>query len=148
MIDELRLIDTNVLVHAYTVSDERKHEAALSLVEKVWEGEAAATTLQNLCEFFTVITRKVAKPVSTASATVLVEGILTASQWTVIDRAPQTVVKAMEIVRLYRAPFWDALIAACMLENGIGAIVTENEADFKRIPDITITNPFKTVRRK
>ena len=40
MIDELRLIDTNVLVHAYTVSDERKHEAALSLVEKVWEGRS------------------------------------------------------------------------------------------------------------
>jgi len=38
MTGELRLIDTNVLVHAYTVCDERKHEAAPSLVEKVWEG--------------------------------------------------------------------------------------------------------------
>ena len=37
MTGELRLIDTNVLVHAYTMSDERKHGAALSLVEKVWK---------------------------------------------------------------------------------------------------------------
>lgn len=43
---------------------------------------------------------------------------------------------------------WDALIAACMLENDIGIIVTENEADFKRIPGITFMNPFKTVRGK
>lgn len=35
MTGEARLIDTNVLIHAYTVSDERKHETALSLVEKV-----------------------------------------------------------------------------------------------------------------
>ena len=78
MTDELRLIDTNILVHAYTVSDEQKHEAALSLVEKIWEGESASTTLQNLCELFSVITRKVAKPVSASSAAMIVEGILTA----------------------------------------------------------------------
>ncbi len=148
MTGELRLIDTNVLVHAYTVSDERKHGAALSLVEKVWEGDAAATTLQNLCELFSVITRKVAKPVSAGSAAAIVEGILAASQWTVIDRMPQTVLKATEMVRLYRAPFWDALIAACMLENGIEIIVTENERDFKRIPGITVANPFRTTFRK
>jgi len=32
---ELRLIDTVVLVHAYTVSDNEKHRAALTLVESV-----------------------------------------------------------------------------------------------------------------
>ena len=38
---ELRLIDTNVLVQAYTVSDEQKHNAALPLIEKVWEHVSA-----------------------------------------------------------------------------------------------------------
>jgi predicted nucleic acid-binding protein len=42
----------------------------------------------------------------------------------------------------------DALIAACMLENGIEIIVTENERDFKRIPGITVINPFRTTLRK
>jgi hypothetical protein len=41
--------------------------------------------------------------------------------------------KAMEIVQSVRAPFWDALIAACMLEHGVEVIVTENEKDFKNI---------------
>jgi predicted nucleic acid-binding protein len=64
MNDELTLIDTNVLVHAYAVADQRKHEQALAWVTRIWEGEQAATTLQNLCEFFFVVTRKVAKPLS------------------------------------------------------------------------------------
>lgn len=78
MTAEARLIDTNILVHAYTVSDTGKHATALSIIEKVWQGESAATTLQNLCEMFSVITRKVARPVSASSATAIVEGILTA----------------------------------------------------------------------
>lgn len=73
---------------------------------------------------------------------------MAASQWTVIDRMPQTVMKATELVRERRAPFWDALIAACMLENGIEIIVTENERDFKRISGITVVNPFKPSSKK
>ena len=140
---EPRLIDTVVLVHAYTVSDSEKHRAALALIEKVWGGEEATTTLQNLCEFFSVVTRKVEKPISASAAETIVKGISTANQWRVIDRGPETFFKAIELVKLHRASFWDALIAASMLENGIDIIVTENERDFKRIPGITVINPFK-----
>src|SRR3989304_3506383 len=143
MTGEAQLIDTNVLVHAYTVADDRKHQAAVSLVERVWTGEGAATTLQNVCEFFFVVTRKVARPVPVAVAEAVVQGILSGSQWRVIDRGSETVLKAVEMVRLYRAKFWDALIAASMLEPGVGTIVTENEQDFRKIPGITVVNPFK-----
>ena len=139
-----RLVDTNILVHAYTVSDERKHRAAVALVEPIWGGQQATTTLQNLCEFFVVVTRKVAKPLSPAEAQVIVEGVLAASPWRVIDRGPGTVRKAIGLVKAYRASFWDALIAACMLEHGVPTTVTENEADFRKIPGITVLNPFKT----
>ena len=47
------------------------------------------------------------------------------------------------MVKLYRAKFWDALIAACMLEHGVETIVTEDGADFRKIPGITVVNPFK-----
>ncbi|MBI4526570.1 MAG: PIN domain-containing protein [Deltaproteobacteria bacterium] len=117
MSDELRLIDTNVLVHAYTVSNEKKHRLALPLVEKIWAGEKSATTLQNLCEFFFVVTRKVSKPLSPEAAQTTVEAILTSSRWRVIDRTADTVVKAIDLVKSTRVPFWDALIGACMLEH-------------------------------
>ncbi len=140
---ERALVDSNVLVHAYTVSDDRKHEIALASVMRVWEGEEAVTTLQVLCEFFFVVTRKVTKPISAVVAESIVSGIIAGSQWRVIDRGPMTVLKAIELVKLYRAPFWDALIAACMLEYGIGTIVTENERDFRKIPGLKVINPFK-----
>ena len=78
----------------------------------------------------------------------VVRAVLASAKWCVLDRREDTVVRAIELVRQRRVPFWDALIAACMLENEIGIIVTENEDDFRRIPGITTTNPFKTAHVK
>jgi predicted nucleic acid-binding protein len=141
---ENRLFDTNILVYAYDISERRRREIARALVDEVWDSGGAVVTLQNLSEFFFAVTRKVQKPVPVAEAKTIVSDILRSSRWMVIDRDAETLMKAMEIVEGVRAPFWDALIAACMLEHGIEVIVTENEKDFKNIPGITVMNPFKT----
>jgi predicted nucleic acid-binding protein len=137
-------LDTNVLVYAYDVSERRRREIAKALVDEVWNAGGGVVTLQNLSEFFFAVTRKVQKPVPVVDAKTIVSDILRSSRWMVIDRNAGTVMKAMEIVESVRAPFWDALIAACMLEHGVEVIVTENEKDFKNIPGITIINPFRT----
>lgn len=98
----------------------------------------------NLCEFFFVVTRKVAKPLSHAQAQAVLSGILAGSQWAVLDRNPKTVLKAVDLVKLHRTSIWDALIAASMLENNVSKILTENERDFRRISSITVINPFKS----
>lgn len=139
---DVRLIDTNVLVHAYTIADDRKHAIALPLIERVWTGDGAATTLQNVCEFFFVVTRKVTRPLPIPAARGIIQAMLASSRWRIIDRGPGTVLQAAELVRRYRTKFWDTLIAASMLEHGVGTIVTENERDFRRIPGIAIINPF------
>ena len=141
---ENRLFDTNILVYAYDVSETRRRGIAQALVDDVWNTGGGVLTLQNLSEFFFAVTRKVQKPVPIVDAKTIVSDILRSSQSIVIDRNAGTVVKAMEIAESGRAPFWDALIAACMLEHGIEVIVTENEKDFKNIPGITVLNPFKT----
>ncbi len=148
MTDGERLLDTNVLVHAYVRLDETKQVTASAIVLPIWEGGGGVTTLQNLCEFFAVATKKVARPMPTNQAENIVREILASTKWRVVDRREETDLHAMELVRQRRVPFWDALIAACMLENAIGTIVTENERDFKKVPGITITNPFKTARRR
>ena len=141
---ENRLLDTNVLVYAYDVSEKRRREIAKALVDVVWDSGGGVVTLQNLSEFFFAVTRKVQKPVPIVDAKTIVSDILRSSRWMVIDRNAGTLMKAMDIVETIRAPFWDALIAACMLEHGIEVIVTENEKDFKNISGITVMNPFKT----
>jgi len=143
---ENRLLDTNVLVYAYDVTERRRREIAKGLVDEVWDSGGGVVTLQNLSEFFFAATRKVQRPVPAGDAKMIVSDILRSSRWTVIDRNAGTVMKAIDMVETVGTPFWDALIAACMLEYGVEVIVTENEADFKNIPGITVVNPFK-VRR-
>jgi predicted nucleic acid-binding protein len=148
MTDGERLIDTNVLVHAYIRLDEQKQLSANAIVMPLWEVGGGITTVQNVCEFFFVATKKVARPMPIGQAENIVREILASRKWRVLDRREDTILHAMLLVHERRAPFWDALIAACMLENGIEIILTENERDFKRIPGISVLNPFKKSSKK
>ncbi|MBI2088089.1 MAG: PIN domain-containing protein [Deltaproteobacteria bacterium] len=140
---ENRLIDTNVLVYAYDVSEKARRRAARSLLGEVWDQGGGVVTLQNLSEFFVVVTEKVEQPITVSEARTVISDILRSSRWLVIDRQARTMMKAIEFVEITGVPYWDALIAACLLEHGIHTIITENERDFRRIPGITVVNPFK-----
>jgi predicted nucleic acid-binding protein len=99
-------------------------------------------TLQNLCEFFVVVTRKVEQPIPFDEARSIISDIISSTKWMVIDRDHETLLKAIDLAGQAGIHFWDALIAACMLENGISVIITENEDDFKKAQGITVVNPF------
>jgi predicted nucleic acid-binding protein len=146
MSEENRLIDTNVLVYAYDISEKAKRRIARTLLDEIWDQGGGIITLQDLTEFFLVVTKKVGNPISIASARTIIADMLRSRRWRVIDRQATTLLQAIELVEHNKVPFWDALIAACMLEHGIRTIVTENERDFKKIPGITIVNPFKRAR--
>ncbi|HZD39498.1 MAG TPA: PIN domain-containing protein [Terriglobales bacterium] len=139
---ENRLFDTNVLVYAYDVSEKAKRRVARTFLDEVWDQGGGVITLQNLSEFFVVVTGKVQRPISVASARTIISDIARSSRWLVIDRQVSTMMTAMDLVARVRAPYWDALIAVCMMEHGVHTIVTENERDFKKIPNITVINPF------
>jgi len=45
-----RLIDTNVLVHAYVFLDAKKHASAREIILPMWHEGGGLTTLQNLAK--------------------------------------------------------------------------------------------------
>lgn len=143
MNDNQRLFDTNILVYAYDISERQKHPVSRSVIRGVWQKGGGVVTLQNLAEFFVVITAKVEKPIPISVARDIVADFIESDRWTIIDRDEVIFLKSINFVHNYNIHLWDALIAACMVEYGIKAIVTENEKDFKRIPGITVINPFK-----
>ena len=148
MTDGEQLTDTNVLVHGYVLLSANKQALARDIISPIWQEGGGLTTVQNLCEFFAVATKKVKNPMPVDRAQSIVREILKSGKWRVIDRREESVLHAIELVKLHRLPFWDALIAACMIEHEVSVIVTENERDFKRLPGITVINPFKErVRR-
>jgi predicted nucleic acid-binding protein len=67
---ESRLIDTNVLVYAYDISEKVKRRIARALLDEVWDQGGGVVTLQNLSEFFVVVTKKVENPTVEGSAAV------------------------------------------------------------------------------
>lgn len=137
-----RLIDTNILVYAYDVSEGKKHEVSRDLLRQIWEEGEGIVCLQNLMEFFIVITEKVENPIEVTEAKTIVEDYLKSDKWQVIDRDKNTFLNAIDLVSKYKIHFWDAVIASCMKENDITEIVTENKKDFKNIPYIKVTVPF------
>ncbi|MEW6609810.1 MAG: hypothetical protein AB1414_20600, partial [bacterium] len=52
-----KLIDTNILVYAYDTSEGIKHEKSKNLLKQIWEAGGGIVCVQNLMEFFVVITQ-------------------------------------------------------------------------------------------
>lgn len=137
-----RLIDTNILVYAYDISEGEKHSTSKNLLKQIWEEGGGVVCLQNLMEFFVIITDKVENPISVTEAKTLIEDFLKSDNWRIIDRDADTFLNAVDLVSEHKIHLWDAVIAACMKENDITEIVTENKKDFEKVPDIKVTIPF------
>lgn len=52
-----KLIDTNILVYALDTSEGEKHEVSKGILKQLWEEGGGVVCLQNLMEFFVVITK-------------------------------------------------------------------------------------------
>ena len=137
---ELQLIDTNILVYAYDKSYLKKHKIAKGAVEDSWQTQSGVLSIQNLAEFYSIITRKVQKPVAISKAKQIVLDLIEGFE--ILKYSEKTIISAIDNQLIYRIPFWDALIVATMEENSVDVIVTENE-DFKKVEWLKVINPFK-----
>ncbi len=139
----ISLIDSNVLVHAYNRADARKHVAAVNLLEKCWQRQVVyAVSIQNLAEFFVVVTKKVPSPLSIENAEKIIADICAFSHWRVLRSDEKTLQQAISLYKEFKGHFWDVLIAATMIDSGISHIYSENTDDFNRINGIRAKNPF------
>ena len=139
--DEQFLLDTNILIYAYDKDEIEKSKKAEELLAKCLLGEIdLAISNQNLAEFVYATTRK--SKLSFEQAMVNVKDIFKSKTIRKINYNAGTVISAIQIAKEFNAPFWDALLAATMRENGILKIYTENVNDFK-MPWIKAVNPLK-----
>ncbi|MBI4438583.1 PIN domain-containing protein [Candidatus Woesearchaeota archaeon] len=71
------LVDTNVLVYAFDLSEGEKHLVAKKLLGKCWVGELKlAVSIQNINEFCYVVSQKVSAPLSAGQVRDIVELVL------------------------------------------------------------------------
>jgi len=137
----LKLVDSNILVYAYDKSNPVKHMAAKEMVKEIWLNNNGALSIQNLAEFYSIVTKKIEEPISPEIAKQILVDLIEGFE--IFSYSGNTIVNAANMQMIYGMPFWDSLIVATMEEHGIDAIITEDENHFRKVRWIKAINPFK-----
>lgn len=141
MSDNAVLIDSNILVYAFDSAEPEKQKIAKEVLKRCWREELhGVVALQNLGEFFNIITKKVPRPLAIEDAEQIIEDIIAAPQWEKVSYDAHILQHAMVVVRVNNQ-FWDAVLLSTMIANNINTIYTENAKDFN-IKGIKAVNPF------
>jgi predicted nucleic acid-binding protein len=131
-------VDTNILIYAHDLDAPAKYQIANRLLQELWTERTGTLSVQVLQEFYTNVTRKIARPLAKALARRVVDAY---AIWAV-DVTPTEISSAFRIEDQARIGFWDALIVACALKSGASRIFSEDLNAGQRIVGIKIENPF------
>lgn len=135
------MVDTNVLVYAYDLSEPEKRQTALTLIRTLATEGRMVVSVQSLNEFYNTVTNP-RKPVriSHIDALTAIESIIAAA--TIVPMTVDIVRRALYGVERYQFSFWDALIWAAAREWGISTLYTEDFSAGATIEGVRIVNPF------
>jgi len=136
-------VDTNVLIYAHNVDAKAKHEVAKLVLQELWSSRSGTLSMQVLQEFYVNATREIPRPISKASAR-LVVNIYTI--WCV-ETTPSEISNAFRIEDESRLGFWDALIVAAAIKSGANRILSEDLNAGQTISGVRIENPFATMQQ-
>ncbi len=135
----LALVDTNILVYAYAETAPNTQKA-VALLSDCFSGKTTlAISLQNIGEFCDVALRKYRLDYATVQN--IVRHILNCTSFVKLAYTEKTLPVAVAHDAAFKIGFWDAVLAATMLENGIDTIYTEDNG-FGKVPGIKVMNPF------
>jgi predicted nucleic acid-binding protein len=133
-------VDTNVLVYAHDVSTGAKHEAARSLVERLWQERTGAVSTQVLQELYVSLRRKAARPLPLEEARALVTDYL---RWEVVVNGAESILDAIALEQRYGISFWDALVVQAARACGAETLYSEDLSDGQVYESVRVTNPFR-----
>lgn len=142
------LLDTNILVHATTAVSPH-HVRAKEICRQAWKQElTACVALQNLCEWYAVVTnsRRFSPPLSSEEASRELESYAASDFVKVIAPSAALLERLPRLLRHARskgAHVFDVFLVATMLEHGVETIYTENTRDFSGFREIRAVNPLE-----
>ena len=130
--------DTNILIDAVDKAAGDRHPKTVRLLERALLRGRCFLTLQSLCEFFNVATRKVSMNPQAAAAHV--------EDWraalAVEPAAPVDLAEAMRVTREHGLSFWDAMLWATARRAGARTLISEDFRDGRVIEGVRIVDPF------
>ena len=133
-------LDTNVLVYCFDETAPRKQRLANALVREALDEHRGIISTQVIQEFFSVASRKFARPMDAAMCRVYLDTVLS------------PLCEVYPNVELYRQvigvreetgyTFYDSLIVAAALEAGCKTIYSEDLQHNRKLHGLEIKNPF------
>ena len=137
---DLAFFDTNVLVYSDDDRSPEKQARATGLIEDHQQREAAVISLQVLQEYYATITRKLG--VDAEHAQRKVEML---ARGRVIRFDSRDVIAAIELHRLTRISFWEAMIVHAARLAGAAVLYTEDLQHGTVIGGVPVVNPFLNI---
>lgn len=138
----LQFVDTNILVYAYDVSADKKHEIAKELLKELWDTRRGCLSTQVLQEFYVTVTKKVKKPLSPSQASQIISDL---GVWKLDTPDVGDILEAIKISQRYIISFWDSLIICSAINLNCDIIWSEDLNPEQYFDKVKVINPFKTV---
>ncbi len=132
-------LDTNIIVYAHDRSSGEKYAVAKEILDYLWESRRGVISVQVLQEFFVCVTKKIAKPILTKNARMILDYL---SNWQVVVNDRYITLKAIDVLEKYRFSFWDSLIIQAAIHSQAKTLFSEDLPDGQVIMGTKILNPF------
>ena len=133
----LAFFDTNILLYTDDLSSPEKQHRAIGLFTQLQRQGLAVISLQVLQEYFVTITRKLGVDPELAQQKVQI-----LSRGRVVRFAEADVIASIEMHRLTRISFWDAMIVHAARIAGATVLYSEDLGHGTVIGTVPIVNPF------
>lgn len=132
-------VDTNIWVYAVDGRDPGKQERAREVTAPA-RGRDLVVSTQVLVEFYSVVTRKLAVPLSAADAEAMIRQM---AALPVVGIDTSLVGDAVAGCRDWNISIWDALIIRSAAIAGCRTLLTEDLAHGATYGVVTVDNPFR-----
>ena len=129
--------DSNILLYADDARFAAKQKRAVKLILDHRQQNTAVLSLQVLQEYFSNATRKLGVDPAEASRKVEIY-----SRFQLVEPRLADIFEAIDIFRLYRINYCDAMVIQCAASSGCTTVLTEDLQDGQVIKGVRIVNPF------
>jgi predicted nucleic acid-binding protein len=130
--------DTNILVYADDFRDPIKQHKAENLIADYGDAGAAVVSLQVMQEYFVTAIQRLKLDVDVARRKVELF-----SKLNVAVASTSDILAAIDLHRIHRINFWDALVLRMAKESGCRVLFTEDMQHQQQLDGIQIINPFE-----
>jgi predicted nucleic acid-binding protein len=138
--NRLAFFDTNIFIYADDASEPARQSRAIQLITDYRRASLMVISIQVLQEYFAAATRKLRVDAETAQRKV---ELLARAR--VVRFAEDDVIAAIELHRLNRISFWDAMIVHAARLAGADVLYSEDLQHGAILAGVRVDNPFLMV---